>query len=113
VNVRKIWDGRANLEEIESNNATTHFQSLTLFLYNPASHQWIQTLANIDDGTLGQPLIGEFKNGRGEFFNRELFKWNLSSAEHAGAAVIAGDATDATLMNKVVREEAPDVLILN
>ena len=56
---------------------------------------------------------GEFKNGRGEFFNRELFKWNLSSAEHAGAAVIAGDATDATLMNKVVREEAPDVLILN
>ena len=38
---------------------------------------------------------------------------NLSSAEHAGAAVIVGDATDATLMNKVVREEAPDALILN
>jgi hypothetical protein len=72
VTVRKIWDGRANLEEIESSNATTHFQGLTLFLYNPASHQWSQTFANIDDGTLGQPLIGEFKNGRGEFFNREL-----------------------------------------
>ena len=38
---------------------------------------------------------------------------NLSSAENAGAAVIAGDATDASLMNKVVREEVPDVLILN
>jgi NAD(P)-dependent dehydrogenase (short-subunit alcohol dehydrogenase family) len=38
---------------------------------------------------------------------------NLSSAEHAAAAVIAGDVTDATLMNKVVREEVPDVLILN
>lgn len=38
---------------------------------------------------------------------------NLSSAERAGAAVIAGDATDATLMNKVVREQVPDVLILN
>jgi hypothetical protein len=74
VTVRKIWDGRANLEEIESGNATTHFQGLTLFLYNPASHQWSQTFANIDDGTLGQPLIGEFKNGRGEFFNRELFQ---------------------------------------
>jgi hypothetical protein len=71
--VRKIWDGRADLEEIESSNATTHFQGLTLFLYNPASHQWSQTFANSDDGTLGQPLIGEFKNGRGEFFNRELF----------------------------------------
>ena len=73
VTVRKIWDGHANLEEIESSNATTHFQGLTLFLYNPASHQWSQTFANIDDGTLGQPLIGEFKNGRGEFYNRELF----------------------------------------
>jgi NAD(P)-dependent dehydrogenase (short-subunit alcohol dehydrogenase family) len=38
---------------------------------------------------------------------------NLSAAEQAGAAVIAGDAADATLMNKVVRDEAPDVLILN
>jgi NAD(P)-dependent dehydrogenase (short-subunit alcohol dehydrogenase family) len=38
---------------------------------------------------------------------------NLSSAEHAGAAVIAGDVTDATLVNKVVRGEVPDVLILN
>jgi NAD(P)-dependent dehydrogenase (short-subunit alcohol dehydrogenase family) len=38
---------------------------------------------------------------------------NLCSAEHAGAAVIAGDATDAAVMNKVVREGVPDVLILN
>jgi NAD(P)-dependent dehydrogenase (short-subunit alcohol dehydrogenase family) len=37
----------------------------------------------------------------------------LTAAEQAGAAVIAGDATNATLMNSVVREEAPDVLILN
>jgi hypothetical protein len=73
VTVRKVWDGRANLEELEASNATTHFQGLTLFLYNPASHQWSQTFASIDDGTLDQPLIGEFKNGRGEFFNRELF----------------------------------------
>ena len=37
----------------------------------------------------------------------------LAAAEQAGAAVIAGDATSATLMNSVVREEVPDVLILN
>jgi NAD(P)-dependent dehydrogenase (short-subunit alcohol dehydrogenase family) len=41
--------------------------------------------------------------------NRE----NLSSAELAGARVIAGDATDDTLMNELVREHSPDVLILN
>jgi hypothetical protein len=35
------------------------------------------------------------------------------AAERAGAVVIAGDATDATLMNRIVSEETPDVLILN
>jgi NAD(P)-dependent dehydrogenase (short-subunit alcohol dehydrogenase family) len=38
---------------------------------------------------------------------------NLAAAERAGATVIAGDATDATLMNSIVRDAAPDVLILN
>jgi len=37
----------------------------------------------------------------------------LSAAEEAGAAVLAGDATDAAFMMSVVREEVPDVLILN
>jgi NAD(P)-dependent dehydrogenase (short-subunit alcohol dehydrogenase family) len=38
---------------------------------------------------------------------------NLRAAAEVGASVIAGDATDATLMNALVRDEAPDVLILN
>jgi hypothetical protein len=38
---------------------------------------------------------------------------NLAAAEQAGAAVIAGDATNVALMNEVVREGMPDVLILN
>jgi NAD(P)-dependent dehydrogenase (short-subunit alcohol dehydrogenase family) len=37
----------------------------------------------------------------------------LTAAEQAGAVVVVGDATDATLMNSVVREVVPDVLILN
>jgi NAD(P)-dependent dehydrogenase (short-subunit alcohol dehydrogenase family) len=32
---------------------------------------------------------------------------NLAAAEEVGASVIAGDATDATLMNAVVRDETP------
>jgi NAD(P)-dependent dehydrogenase (short-subunit alcohol dehydrogenase family) len=38
---------------------------------------------------------------------------NLKAAAEVGASVIAGDATDATLMNALVRDEAPDALILN
>jgi hypothetical protein len=74
VTVRKVWDGRANLEEIEASNDTMHLQGLTLFLYNPGSHQWSQTFANINDGTLSEPpLIGEFKNGRGELYCQDTF----------------------------------------
>lgn len=38
---------------------------------------------------------------------------NLKAAAEVGASVIAGDATDATLMNALVRDEAPDILVLN
>jgi hypothetical protein len=73
VTVRRVWDGRANLEEIDAGNTTTHLKGLTLFLYNPQAHQWSQTFSGINDGTLGQPMIGEFRNGRGEFFDQETF----------------------------------------
>ena len=71
---RKIWNGRAHLEEIEADGPTGHFEGLTLFLYDPQARQWSQTFASSKDGTLGKPLIGEFKNGRGEFFGQDTFK---------------------------------------
>jgi hypothetical protein len=46
---------------------------MTLFLYNPQSHQWSQSFANSRDATFDQPAIGGFKNGRGELFDQELF----------------------------------------
>lgn len=70
---RRIWNGRAHLEEIEADGPTGHMQGLTLFLYNPQAHQWSQTFASSKDGALGSPLIGAFKNGRGEFFGQDSF----------------------------------------
>jgi hypothetical protein len=43
VTVRKVWDGRAQLEEIEADGPNGHWEGLTLFLYNPQSHQWSQS----------------------------------------------------------------------
>jgi hypothetical protein len=77
VYVRKIWNGRAYLEEIEADGASGHFEGLTLFLYNPQSHQWSMNFASSDDGTIGQPTIGTFKNGRGEFYDQESFKGRM------------------------------------
>jgi hypothetical protein len=73
---RKIWDGRAQLEQFETDNPTTgHIEGLTLRLYNPESRQWSLYWANGKDGALGiPPNIGEFKNGRGEFYDQELYQ---------------------------------------
>ncbi len=73
VFVRKVWDGRAQLEEIEADGSAGHFQGLTLFLYHPEAHQWAQYFANGDEGVINPPGIGAFKDGRGEFFDQELF----------------------------------------
>jgi len=70
---RKVWDGRSQLEEFETDGATGHIEGLTLRLYNPQSHQWSLYWANGKDGILGVPTIGEFKNGRGEFVDQEAF----------------------------------------
>ena len=69
---RKVWDGRANLEEFETDSpAGGHIEGLTLRLYDPQTHQWSIYWATSKSGTMGAPTIGEFKNGRGEFFDTE------------------------------------------
>jgi hypothetical protein len=73
VYVRKVWGGRAQLEEIEADGSGGHFEGLTLFLYNSQAHQWSQHFADSSVGVLEHPLVGEFKDGRGEFFDLESF----------------------------------------
>lgn len=69
--VRKVWNGRANLVELEAHGPAGRFQGLNLRLYNPESRQWSLNFSNAGSGTLSPPTIGEFKNGRGEFYNQE------------------------------------------
>ena len=69
--VRKVWGGRANLVELVADGPAGHFEGLSLRLYNPESRQWSLNFANANSGVLAQPTIGEFKNGRGEFYDQE------------------------------------------
>ena len=69
--VRKVWNGRGNLVELTADGPAGHFEGLSLRLYNPQSQQWSLNFANASDGTLTQPTIGEFRNGRGEFYDQE------------------------------------------
>ena len=71
--VRKIWNGRANLVELDVKGSAGHIEALSLRLYNPSSRQWSLNFAGVNDGAVSPPTIGEFKNGRGEFYNQETF----------------------------------------
>jgi hypothetical protein len=71
--VRKIWNGRANLVELEVDGPAGHIEGLSLRLYNPQSHQWSLNFSSSAQGTMSIPTIGEFKNNRGEFYDQESF----------------------------------------
>jgi hypothetical protein len=78
VAVRKIWMGRASMEEIEADGASGHFEGLTLFLYNPQARQWSQTFADGGDGALNAPMIGGFENGRGQLISATAYQGNIA-----------------------------------
>jgi hypothetical protein len=69
--VRKVWNGRANLVELEVDGPAGHIEALSLRLYNPQSHQWSLNFSNSKGGTLAVPSMGEFRGGRGEFLNQD------------------------------------------
>ena len=69
--VRKVWTGKANLVELVADGPSGHFEGLSLRLYNPQSHQWSLNFASSSGGTLATPTIGQFRDGRGEFYNQE------------------------------------------
>jgi hypothetical protein len=70
---RTLWDGRANLEEVEVVMPTGRLRALALRLYDPASRQWSIHWSNSAAGTLDTPMIGEFRDGRGVFLCQERY----------------------------------------
>ncbi len=71
--VRKIWGGRGDIGELDVRGPAGRIRGMTLRLYNPRSAQWRIYWANSNDGTLTTPLVGAFKNGQGEFSDKETF----------------------------------------
>lgn len=70
--VRKIWDG-ANSGVVEADGPSGHLEIFTLRLYNPQAHQWGISFTNPATGTMGVPSVGEFRDGRGEFYDQEMY----------------------------------------
>jgi hypothetical protein len=68
---RKIMNGLGNLDEniIHMKTGTVH--AITLRLFDPHSKEWSIHWSTDRMGTLDIPMIGKFKDGRGEFFAQE------------------------------------------
>jgi hypothetical protein len=68
---RKLWGGRSQIEEFETDGAGGHIEGLTLRTFNPQTHQWRLYWANSKDGKVVVPQIGQYKNGVGEFYAQD------------------------------------------
>ncbi len=65
--------GRASVAEFKLDGPSGHLDGVGLRLYNPEAKQWTISWANSRDGIIGVPIVGEFKDGRGEFLDIEDF----------------------------------------
>ncbi len=74
VVARKIWGGKANMDEYEAQGPDGPIRGLTVRLYEPQSRQWRIYWANQARGVIDVPVVGEFKEGRGEFYDQEIFE---------------------------------------
>jgi len=75
--VRKVWNGRANLVELDVTGTAGHIEALSLRLYNPESRQWSLNFSSVSSGTMSQPTVGRFTDGRGEFIDQETFNGRI------------------------------------
>ena len=71
--VKSLLDSRVNIVELMVQGASGRIDGVSLRLYEPQPHQWTLNYANIADGHLTPPMIGEFANGRGQFYAQDSF----------------------------------------
>ena len=72
---QKLWDGA--ILELSKGASANGPVGLMLYTYNPQSHQWYVYFASSKDGKVGLPNVGEFSNGRGEFFVQDTLNGKL------------------------------------
>jgi hypothetical protein len=72
VTVKPIWNGKAELEEIEAEGPKGHWEGANLFFYDLAAHQWNQHYIGSSEGRFDEPAgIGEYRNGKVEYYSAD------------------------------------------
>ncbi len=69
-----LLNGLANLEQFDAPDTPTGpIHAIAVRLYNVQTHAWSIYWAKEGDGSFGIPTVGGFKDGVGEFFDREEY----------------------------------------
>jgi hypothetical protein len=74
---KSIWGGRGTMDEFHVHDPKkgADVDGLTVRLYNPETRQWSIYWANAKNGRFDPPpTVGRWTNGRGEFYDQELFE---------------------------------------
>jgi hypothetical protein len=78
VIARPLWGGLANIDEYEAlESPWGEIHGMTLRLYDPGSGQWTIYWASRKNGKLDPAMTGAWSNGRGEFYDQELFQGRM------------------------------------
>lgn len=72
--IHAVGGGRANLVDLDISGPAGRVRGVSLRLYNSAGRQWSLNFANMGDGVLTAPSVGEFRNGRGEFYGTDTLR---------------------------------------
>ena len=94
VTVRKVWGGKAELEEIEADGPKGHWEGLTLFLYNPTAQQWSQVFVNSKVGAItpSSVNIGRLQGDRVVLVGQDNSVYDRTILVHAVWSDIKADS---------------------
>ncbi|MFY9719141.1 MAG: hypothetical protein WAK16_05790 [Candidatus Cybelea sp.] len=72
--VQRLWNGRANVGELDVRHGTDRIETILLRTYNRRTGQWSDYSVDTSDGSvLFPPAVGRFSAGRGELYDREMY----------------------------------------
>lgn len=72
---RKVLGGLGNMDEITGERPSGRLQGMTMRLFDPQTQLWSIYWADTAHGwDWHVPMVGSFKQGRGEFYDQELFE---------------------------------------
>jgi hypothetical protein len=91
---RKILGGHGNMDEFVTEDPQTHAKTegVTVRLFNAQTQEWRIYWISPRDGAIGLPVVGRFKEGRGEFYDQEEFQGRTIFVRYVWSNITANSA---------------------